>query len=286
MKTKNLGIMLVVAVGLLSIGTACTTTGDNIVATDAALTTTSTDEAQASSLSDAVITLSDAYVNTIANNGYSGALAVKGTEEVTGPTITVDKKDSVNFPKTITIDFGTSGYIDNQGDTLKGQIIITISNKLWKSGAVKTIKTVNFYVNGNNVIGIKTITNNGLNAAKNPSMTVVTSDTIIRVDKSTIIRNSTRTRERISDNGTPKLFFDDEFSITGSVSGINAKNIAYTVEITNPLIIYNDFPFFVKGTVTTTTEKRTSVLDYGDGSRDRKATITINGVTKDIILRH
>ena len=117
-------------------------------------------------------------------------------------------------------------------------------------------------------------------------MTVSVSDTIVRVDKSTIIRNSTRTRERIDTNGTPHIFWDDKFSITGSTAGVNAKGVAYTVEITTPLIIYNNYPYFVQGTVTTTTQTRTAVLDYGDGTKDRKATLTINGVAKDIFLRN
>jgi hypothetical protein len=284
MKTRNLWAMLVVSAGIAFFGTSCT--NENNVATDASLTTTATDEAQAASLSEAVISEADVYVNTLAGNGYTGSMTVKGTSDVTGPVITINKPDSVNFPKIITIDFGTTGYINDRNDTIKGKIIVTISNKLWKYGATKTINLVNFYVNGNNIKGVKTITNNGLNAANNPSMTVVASDTIIRVDKSTIIRNSTRTRERISDNGTPKIFRDDKFSITGSISGVNAKGVAYTVEITSPLIEYNNFKFFVQGIVTTTTQTKTAVLDYGDGTLDNKATLTINGVTKNITLRN
>jgi len=62
--------------------------------------------------------------------------------------------------------------------------------------------------------------------------------------------------------------------------------VAYTVEITRPLIEYNNFKFFVQGTVTTTTQTKTAVLDYGDGTLDNKATLTINGVTKNITLRN
>ena len=284
MKKRMLPAILVFAAGFAFFGTSCT--NENNVATDASLTTTATDEAQAASLSDAVVSNVDNYVNTIADNGYTGALFVKGEVEAVGPTITIDKKDSVNFPKVITIDFGTTGFIDGRGDTIKGKIIITVSDRIWKTGATKTIKLIDFYVNGNNVKGSKSIVNNGLNAAKNPSYTTTVSDTIIRVDKSTIIRNATRTRERIDNNGTPKIFWDDKFSITGSTTGVNAKGVAYSVDITSPLIIYNNYPFFVKGTVTTTTQTRTAVLDYGDGTKDNKATLTINGVIKNIILRN
>ncbi|MEI6053680.1 MAG: hypothetical protein WCQ44_13325 [Opitutaceae bacterium] len=284
MEKRMLPAMLVLVAGFAFLSTSCTNI-DNVAA-NASLTTTATDEAQAASLSDAVVNTADIYVNTLADNGYSTPAAVKEQVDLTGVTVTVDKKDSTSFPKIVTIDFGTVGYLDNRGDTIKGKIIITVSDKIWKSGATKTIKLVDFYVNGNNIKGSKSIVNNGLNPAKNPSYTITVSDTIIRVDKSTIIRNATRTRERIDNAGTPRIFWDDKFSITGSSSGVNAKGVAYTVAITNPLIIYNNYPYFVQGTVTTTTETRTAILDFGTGDKDRKATLTINGVTKDITLKH
>jgi hypothetical protein len=286
MKKQNFLSLLVIAAGFTFFGTSCTTTTESNAATDAALTTTATDEAQAASLSDVVINVADANINTLAANGYSIPQAVKGIFDSSVMTITIDKPDSTNFPKIITIDYGTTGYIDSRNDTLKGKIFVTISGKLWKSGSTKTIRTVDFYVNDNNIKGVKVITDNGLNAAKDPSMTEDVSDTIILVDKSTIIRNSTRTRVRIDDNGTPKIFWDDKFSITGSTTGINAKGVAYTVEITNPLIIYNNYKFFVQGTISTTTQSRTAILDYGDGTKDNKATLTINGVTKNIKLKN
>lgn len=285
MKTKNFVATLAITVGFVCFGTSCN--NDNIVATDASLTTTVTDEAQASSLSDAVVSNADTYVNTLGLSGFASPALVKGETEtaITIPAITIDKKDSISFPKTITIDFGTSGYIDKHGDTLKGKIIVTIDKMPWKTGATKTVTLVDFYMNGNNIKGTKTVVNNGLNAAKNPSVTVTVADTIIRVDKSTITRNSSRTRERINNGGTPFNYWDDEFSITGSATGINSKGVAYTITITNPLIIWNNYPHFVKGTVTTTTQNRTAVLDFGDGTLDNKATLTINGVSKDIVLR-
>ena len=278
--------MLVLVAGFAFLGTSCTNTNNDNVATDASLTMTATDEAQAASLSDAVVSTADTYVNILADNGFTSPMAVKAQVETTGLTITIDKPGSTtnSFPKVITIDFGTTGYIDSRGDTLKGKIIITLSANISKVGATKTINLVDFYVNGNNVKGSKSIVNNVLNAANNPSVTVTVSDTIIRVDKSTIIRNATRTREKIDNSGTPLNYWDDKFSITGSASGINAKGVAYTVEITNPLIIWNNYPYFVKGTITTTTQTRTAVLDYGNGDKDRKATLTINGVTKDMLL--
>ncbi len=286
MKSKKVLAILAVTTGLAFFVTSCKNADS--IATDAALTTTATDEAQASSLSDAVVNTADSYVNALGGSAFNGLMATKGYVDATGLTITINKYDTITFPKIITIDFGSAGFIDGRGDTIKGKIIVTLDKMPWKAGSTKTIKLVDFYVNSNNIKGIKTVTYNGLNLAKNPSVTVVVSDTIVRIDKSTIIRNSNRTRERISDGGTPKWYWDDEFSITGSASGVNAKGIAYTMQIdaTKPLIIWNNYPYFVQGAISISSETRTALIDYGDGTKDNKATITINGVTKNIFLKN
>jgi hypothetical protein len=57
------------------------------------------------------------------------------------------------------------------------------------------------------------------------------------------------------------------------------------MEIKKPLIIDGVWPVFVEGTMVITTEKRSVVFDYGDGTRDLKATATVDGVSKTISLR-
>lgn len=281
MKRVNLLTALVISFSLTSF-VACTT-GD-FIGTDAALSVTANDEAQAASLNDDVVSEADFYSNTAANSGY---MAVKSAEAVAGPTVTVTPKDSVTFPKTITIDFGTEGIIGKRGNMLKGKLIVVISDRMWKVNSSKTITFDNFYVNENKITGSKTITNKGLNAERNPYSTISVKDTVTRADGTQVIWTSERTRERIDNGGTPLNYTDDKFSITGSSSGVNAKGVAYTmvIEPTNPLIAYNNYRHFVKGSVTISTEKRTALMDYGDGTKDDKATVTINGVTKEIRLR-
>ena len=58
-----------------------------------------------------------------------------------------------------------------------------------------------------------------------------------------------------------------------------------TIDDNNPLIITGRYHYFVKGTVVITTENNSAVIDYGDGTKDNLATITINGVTKQFTMR-
>jgi len=283
MKTKNVWAMLLTVVSFALVGTSCSS--DFTSPTDAALAVTASDEAQAATLNDEVVSEADQYVTTTASTGY---MAVKAIETTAVPTITVDKPDSINFPKVITIDFGTTGFTGKRGNVLKGKLIIVVTDKLWRANSSKTITFDNFFVNDNKISGSKTVSYKGVNNSNHPYWTINVSDTITRADGTTIVWNSDRTRERINNNGTPLIVYDDEYSITGSSSGINAKGVAYTMAIdaSNPLLIYNNYPHFVQGSVTISSDKRTAVLDYGDGTKDNKATVTINGVTKNITLKN
>lgn len=284
MRNRHFMAMFAIAtMGFAFLVTSCT--ADFASASDSALATTATDEAQAATLNDEVINEADQYVNATANSGYMG---VKSVETTSHPTVTVTPKDSVTFPKTIIIDFGTSGFTGKRGNILKGKLIVEISDRMWKANSTKKITFDNFSVNDKKISGSKTVTNKGLNASNHPYWTISVNDTITRTDGTTVTWSSERTRERIDNGGTPLILADDKYSITGSSNGVNAKGKTYTMVIdeSNPLIIYSNYPHFVQGAVTITSETRSAVLDYGDGTKDNKATVTINGTTKNITLRN
>ncbi len=280
MKKLNLVTALVLGFGLTTL-VSCN--GNLNLGTNAAMTVTATDEAQVASINDEVLSNVEDYGMTFDNAGYQKVKAVVDSAVV---IITVDNPDPRVFPKKITIDYGT-GFVGKRGNTLKGKLMITLSDRMYKAGSVRTVTYDNFYVNDNKIMGSKKITNNGLNADSQPSMTTVAKDSILRADGKMVTWNSNRTRTRTDNNGTPLVYWDDTYSISGSSNGINAKGVAYTmaIEDTNPLIIVGGWPFFVKGAVIMTTETRTAVMDYGDGAKDNKATLIVNGVSKDITLK-
>lgn len=279
---KKMIFFACVAIGF-GLTTMVSCNGDVNLGTNTALTLTATDETQVASINDEIINTVDQYALTFDNAGYQ---KVKSEVNADSVIVTVDNSDPGVFPKTITIDFGTTGITGRRGNTLKGKIIVTISNRMTIAGSTRTITYDNFSINDNIIRGTKTVTYNGVSDLK-PSWSITAKDTIKRADGKTVIWNTERTRTRIDDNGTERIYWDDTFSISGSSNGINANGVAYTmvIEPTNPLIAYANYRHFVKGSVTTTTEKRTALMDYGDGTRDDIATITINGVTKEIKLK-
>jgi hypothetical protein len=83
---------------------------------------------------------------------------------------------------------------------------------------------------------------------------------------------------------TKNLLIDDEYTITGNGSGINRKGNAYTLTIQNPLIVKMACKYITQGIIEFVNSKKTLEIDYGNGSCDDDATITINGVTYNIKL--
>ena len=68
------------------------------------------------------------------------------------------------FPKTLTIDFGTTNCTDNYGVNRRGKIIATATGKYRDAGTIITITPSNYYVNDYKIEGTKTVTNNGQNS--------------------------------------------------------------------------------------------------------------------------
>ncbi len=290
MKRVNLLALLAISFSLTSF-VACTTTEQSI-GTDASISATAVDEAQTASANDEVISSADNFVTSIDASGYAAVGSVGGnvsllqtggfTKIIDGTvTVTVDRTGLNDFPKKICIDFGTTGVIVKRGNVLKGKIYITVSGRMWAVGSTRTFLFSNLFVNDNQLKGGKTVIYKGFNDAQKPYWTVVAKDTLVRTDGTKVIWNTERVRTR------EESLTGVKFSITGSSSGINGKGLAYTNEIdpTKPLIIGTGCPYFVSGVVIMTTETRKAIIDYGNGTADNLATLTINGVTKEIKLK-
>lgn len=291
MKRVNLLAIVAISFGLTIMNSSCK--NENSVGTVASLTATALDETQVSNVSDEVISSADDYVNDIDLSGYQAVGSIDNSNpqkigffrNINGVIVTVDKAGNI-YPKTITVDFGTSGITGKRGNILKGVIIIVVSNRMNIENSTRTFTFSDFFVNDNAVLGSKTVTYNGETAGK-PSWTIVAKDTVVRADGTKVIWNSNRTRTRIDNNSTPLIYWDDLYSISGGSNGVNAKGVAYTKTIneTNPLIVAGGYPFFTQGSVLITSENKTVLVDYGDGTKDNKATVTIDGVTKEITLK-
>lgn len=194
------------------------------------------------------------------------------------------------WPKVMQIDFGTTNCVGNYGVSRRGKLIVTITGKYRDAGTVLTIQPQNYYVNDIKVEGTKTITNDGYNTNNNLSFTVdVVNGKLTYPNNKEITWASTRTNEWIEGDSTTLFthgfpgICDDVYLITGSANGTNRKGEPYTVTITNPLRKEICCRWVVSGTLELVPDGLDPrVLDFGSGTCDNQATITVNGNTFNI----
>jgi hypothetical protein len=187
------------------------------------------------------------------------------------------------FPRTITIDYGT-GCTDRKGHVKKGKILITISDSMIVSGAVKTISYQDFYIDSIKVDLTATLTNHGKNDSGHWVIEKKYDQTITKgTDKS--VQSNDETLEWISGFETSDKS-DDIYYKSGSGSVSLNDTISYSRKITKPLLIDRSCEFILSGTVELTRGSSVVVIDYGDGTCDSVATVTTNGTTEQIDLHH
>jgi hypothetical protein len=194
-------------------------------------------------------------------------------------TITVD---TINMPHVITVNFGATNCLCADGKNRRGIITRTFTGKFKDSASVHTIGYDNFFVNDNQIKGYKTITNNGTNAAGHITYTIDTKDTVIKANNAgTVTWQSNRTREYILGFNTP-IWSDDKFTVSGSGSGVKANTFTWSMNITTPLQIDNGCKYrIVSGEVQIQPQgKALRTLNYGSGTCDNDATMTINNVVR------
>ncbi len=201
-------------------------------------------------------------------------------------TVTVNPPlPSTVFPKTVTIDFGTVNCMGPDGKNRRGQLIAVFSGKYRDSLTVITINTNGYYVNDNRITGTKTITNRGHISGIMTFSVVVQNGMIMRPDGKTMTWNSTRTRRWIAGESTLGIVSDDVYEITGTASGTGFKGNSFTVTITSPLTIAMNCRWITKGTLNLQPANLYErIVDFGSGTCDDQATVTINGSTYPITM--
>ncbi len=201
------------------------------------------------------------YTNFVTNN--------------TAPYDTTERK--------MTCSWGTSNCLCLDNRWRRGQIVATISGGKHYSevGAVVTITFVGYYVNNHHIEGTITLTHN----AANTYTISIQNGKITRPDGKYHSRTGSITRTCIA-NCSAVAATARSYSLTGSGSGTNINGETYSLSITNPVIVDPACKYIAKGTIEVTPgNKPTRVLDFGDGTCDDKATVTINGNTFNISLQ-
>jgi len=231
----------------------------------------------------------DVLALTTANNSYLGRVAVNGlradgVDSVPGcTTITVLPADAATYPKTVTVDFG-SGCTGWYGVTRSGSIVYTFSGKFKNPGSTVTAVFNNYKVNGYKLEGNYSITNNSSVSNGILFNSSVTNGKVTYPNGTWYTYSGTKTVKQtgglLSSN-----YNDYVFAITGAHSYASYTGKTLTDSITTALVKQTTCKYISSGVVAFTYNGSINgTLDYGSGSCDSLATITVGSINKTIGL--
>jgi len=173
------------------------------------------------------------------------------------------------------------------GNVLNGQIIASGSTNFNTSSYVINYSFVNFYHNDILIEGNRTVTRTYTStttlAAIHPVATMDINMTATFPDGLVVSRVGTRVREMIEGYQTPIIWIDNVYSITGSWV-TTFPNGTRTSTISSPLIVKMTCSNVVSGIINVVGNYGTASINYGEGTCDNQALLTINGITTTITL--
>ena len=215
----------------------------------------------------------DEVVNAGLESGGSNAGRIVEDELLDGVTVTRDSANNM-----ITIDFG-DGVEGPGGRVRKGKIIITYEGRKWEPGSFRQVTFEEFFIDDVKVEGVRTHTNTAESRDDNPQFAITLSGGKLTFTDGTVAsREVDKLRTWI--RATNPL--DDEVTMEGIASGARRDGVTYSMEILEPIVYKRDcrrarvfVP--VAGVKQITSGENVMSIDYGDGTCDNIATVTVNG---------
>jgi hypothetical protein len=225
-----------------------------------------------------------------AQSGKTTTFSTEGTEGVKTGSLscaiyTISDSIPDEYPKTLTLDFGT-GCTSADGIFRTGKLIYVFTGPIIAPQATATVTFNNYTVNGYGIQGAYQITNNSSEQVGISLNTVVTNGIITYPNTTNYHYSHNRTYIMTAGSSTPFDISDDVYNITGnsSFSASDGSNIVWT--ITTPLVKAIACPYIKQGVVGFSyNQTLNGTIDFGDGTCDNKATISIGSFQEPITLR-
>lgn len=238
-----------------------------------------TDEVRSESMLDAVDRAVEAPVDALTLRAGGGADCGEGGSPWPECVEITDSGEDM-YPRTITIDFGDDCFTPN-GLQRSGTIDVMLTGDVRnEEGAVRTVTfedlTIGDFMTVN---GTRTLTNTGQNEEGPWTFAQETSTTIDRPVLD-IVRTYAGTRTWLAGHDTEECG-DDIWQRDGAGDKILSNGMGETtVTVTHDAVVY-DRPcgYPVSGTVTLVRNQFERIMDFGDGTCDAIAELTINGTT-------
>lgn len=277
MKKKYLVALSVVVLTAVAVIYSCKK-DDEKTATKEQASAVTTTSLQSDAIFDDLYKTSESLMTDLETNNYSTAGTKKSASLTTCYTITVDKPDNkVNWPKTITVTF--NGCYSG-GLKKNGKIIITQSNKIRETDAVRTITLENFTINDTIMVeGKKTITNKGLVNGKPTAQIKLENGKITFNGKYYITRNFTRTFTWKEGFSLESLFniYDDVYAIYETASGSTKDGFNYS-SVTTDSLEYKMFDYCIKkGKIKVNVGNKVVYVDFNRQTCSDPIKVSIDG---------
>ena len=224
------------------------------------------------------------------NNNLNGAFSAgpnsqtsftggSGQTSFLPPCANVTITPLTGFPKTVTIDFGTACTFNNV--TRSGKIHVTISDSLRHTGSTAVMTFENYYVNAYKKEGTITWTNTSTatvrswhRVCENGKITAPNGNYWTHFGAQDIVQSMGASTHATS---------DDEFSITGGHTVTNAAGRTRTGTILTALKKKTACNWIDSGTYQIQGPNHIALIDFGNGTCDNTATVSIDGQTPHTI---
>ncbi|MCA6363853.1 MAG: hypothetical protein IM638_12505 [Bacteroidetes bacterium] len=204
-----------------------------------------------------------------------------GSNVLSCPTVTVVNPGQ--FPVTMYIDYGSGCTDAVDGKIRAGRYICVFSGPWDDIGSSINITLDSFYVNNIHFEGNAVITHSG----QRQYTTTVNNGKCSKTGTNPweILWNCNRTVEWTEGYLTSQQE-DDVIQVTGSNSGTDRNGKTFSANITSPVIRNMGCSWIQQGRVELTPEgKPTRTIDFGSGTCDNRATVTINGISYNVTLQ-
>ncbi|HQW84437.1 MAG TPA: hypothetical protein PK987_08255 [Ferruginibacter sp.] len=217
--------------------------------------------------------------NNVAGNGFTSGPVVTNNFI---PCATVTITPLIGFPKTIVIDFGPA-CTGPFGIVRSGKINIVISDSVRNPNSTAIMTFDNYFVSGYKIEGTYTWTNTSTATTRSWERKTENGKVTAPTGKYWLhqgIRNVIQT-DGVS---TPLDLTDDAFSITGNHRVTNEAGAYRDITVLEALQKKNSCHNISKGKLKVQGPNHFAVINYGDGTCDNLATISIDGRPERTII--
>ncbi|MGK0211710.1 MAG: hypothetical protein ACI9D4_002044, partial [Polaribacter sp.] len=277
MYVKKISKTIVVLLSVLVVFTSCSEdTESEVTDSNADLTL---EQSKQAAKTDEVSTKAFNIIETafIENEEEKGATTSLFSDCV---EITISAENDITF---IILDFGFGCELNN-GNIVAGKIHISYT-PIQNDTRNITYSFEDFYINSRGIEGGGTIFREHSNASGNPQSTLHKNIVVTFESGLVATVDGVRVREWVEGVGSG-TWMDNVYLVTGNWTADFSSGFSRSVLVTYSLRREATCQFFVSGTVDVSRNDISGTLNYGDGTCDNTAILTVNGNEYIITLQH